>query len=110
MLSPKAIFLDLDNTLYDHTRASNDALHATYARFASVLGRAEVADFCRQFHMNNDILWKQRVLGDITDAQLRVDRFRMTLENLNSDVGSAAEMSAFYIRVYQSKPFLVGSG
>ena len=76
------VFLDLDNTLFDFTKAEHIALARTL-RLLDV-DPAE-ATLCRYSELNLE-QWKLLELGKITREQVKVRRF----ENLFRELGTAA--------------------
>jgi 2-haloacid dehalogenase len=86
------ILLDADGTLFDYDRAEKCAIEITFRDFGldysdSILARYRVV---------NDALWKELERGDITSADLRVERFRRLLAELREAAqdSSSAQASA----------------
>lgn len=64
-------FLDADQTLFDFKRAEAESIVRCFASFGLPCGERETA----LYHRVNDRLWKALERGEVTQQQLRVQRF-----------------------------------
>lgn len=79
-MTPKWIFFDLDNTLFDFSKASLESLRILYEETPTI--RARFSDreaFIDEYHVHNTQMWKLHESGKITSDFLRPERFRLTL-------------------------------
>lgn len=72
----KHLFFDLDNTLWDFSRNSHQALLQTFRFFG--LHEAVFPSFYESYVRNNDRLWEAYRNGQITKEQLSAQRFGLT--------------------------------
>lgn len=103
---PKAILFDLDDTLFDHRRASAIALDAMHAAFAADLPREEFA----QHHAEVLEIFHRRFLaGEFTLDQARVARMRALFAAFGRDIDdtTADRVAALYRAQHQSNRHLV---
>ena len=96
------ILLDADGTLFDYDRAEKCAIEITFRDFGldysdSILARYRVV---------NDALWKELERGDITSADLRVERFRRLLAELRKRRRTAV-LLRLLLRLPRSRLFLM---
>jgi HAD superfamily hydrolase (TIGR01509 family) len=99
----RAVLFDLDNTLYDHARASREALLASareFQRTAALDGEL----LCREFTRHNDDCWALAVRGEMTRAELAVARFRRTLAGFSIEDPEAERFSKAYLTRYRRRP------
>lgn len=83
----KAIFFDLDHTLWDFDRNAREALEELYLvyRFDEIFGPSGVDSFITTYSRNNQRLWGLYNAGQIDKASLRERRFRDTFTELGAD-------------------------
>jgi HAD superfamily hydrolase (TIGR01549 family) len=98
MRSFQAVLFDLDNTLYDHTHSSREALIRMVRELESLTG-VDPEILCREFQRHNDECWALAVRGEMTREELRLARFTRTLRALGLDL-EAAELSRAYLEGY----------
>lgn len=103
----KAIFFDADDTLFDYVAAEKAAFGLTAEAFG--LGdRLEEAHALYRAH-NHDV-WRELERGEITQDELKIDRFRRLLRAMNVDESPAAAMSPFYLdRLSEQTQLLQGA-
>ncbi|MFN2432560.1 MAG: HAD family hydrolase, partial [Gemmatimonadota bacterium] len=94
----RAVLFDLDNTLFDHTRASREALAAMGEELEELAG-GDADLLCREFERHNDDCWALAVRGEMTREELRVVRFRRTLTALGLEL-AAERVSDAYLERY----------
>lgn len=72
---PRAVFFDLDNTLYDHRRAAREALSELYRRYGVADTGTPVDEFVRLYFDVNQRMWLKLATGEIDVKTLRARRF-----------------------------------
>ncbi len=88
MKNIKAVFFDLDHTLWDYDRNSRETLHELFNKHSlAELGVVSSDLFVEDFIRINHMMWDKLHKGYITKQQLRKERFKHTLElyNIKSD-------------------------
>lgn len=103
----KTIFFDLDNTLFDHTRAERTALVSLMKDYPEIFTDVSQENFLHIYHKNNIQLWKQLSAGEISAQQLKVQRFELSLKELNCDNAKSAELSQSYFEIYSKQSFVL---
>jgi putative hydrolase of the HAD superfamily len=79
----KHIFFDLDHTLWDFDKNSEETLFELYALYQlKKLGLHSVDIFIETYTLNNHALWLAYHLGNINKEQLRETRFKKTFIDL----------------------------
>ena len=102
-----AIFFDADDTLFDYVAAERAAFSLT-ARAFGLGARLEEAHALYRVH-NHDV-WRELERGEITQDELKVDRFRRLLRALGADERPAHEMSPYYLdRLSEQTQLLPGA-
>ncbi len=99
MAEYKHIFFDLDHTLWDFSKNSQETIRDLYENFQlNRFGFKDFEDFYSTYYKVNDQYWRFYRQGKVTKAQLRVGRFRDTLldRNVNHDELSE-QMAEFYV-------------
>ncbi len=72
------ILLDADGTLFDYDRAERHAIETTFRDFGLDFSDQILA----RYRAVNDALWKELERGNVTSAELRVERFRRLLAEI----------------------------
>lgn len=89
----KHIFFDLDHTLWDFDRNSSEALEELYEKYQIYAhGNISKSKFIRAFRSVNAMLWKRYNRGEITQKELRQQRFYFIFSKFgykNSDICDA---------------------
>jgi len=80
---PKAVFFDLDDTLYDQLEPFRAALEA----FGGAVGGIAADELYRRFRRHSEALWEPYRAGRMTLERMRVERIRRAL----ADCGIEAE-------------------
>ena len=79
-MTPKWIFFDLDDTLFDFTKASVISLLRLWDESASIRQRFDNPDkFLEEYHIHNKRMWQLHESGRITAEFLKTERFRLTV-------------------------------
>lgn len=103
----RAIFFDADGTLFDYEAAEREA----FARTAEAFGfgvRLEEAHAAYRVH-NGDV-WRELERGEITQDDLKAERFRRMLRAMDADDAPAAEISPYYLdRLSEQTQLLPGA-
>ena len=103
----KAVLFDLDNTLFDHTRAQAESLAEIYKHYSSVFNSTSFDAFYKTYLHNNDIFWKKLSDGEISRWDFRHLRFAQTLKDLHTDDAPAVEMTLTYFSIYINRNYHV---
>ncbi|GAB6279432.1 MAG: YjjG family noncanonical pyrimidine nucleotidase [Lentimicrobium sp.] len=105
----KDLFFDLDDTLWDFERNSEETLKELYHRFlAQELGEENCPLFLSTYHRINESLWNEYKLNRIKKTEVAYLRFLYTLEESGSNNVSLARLLAEeYIRSSPTKTNLI---
>ncbi len=101
----KVIFFDLDNTLFDHSRAERSALRTVIRRHPKILAAIDEETFLTTYDRINQMLWKKMAAGELSAERLKTMRFELTLDELDANHADPAELSAQYFNVYGRQCF-----
>ncbi|MFQ5652044.1 MAG: YjjG family noncanonical pyrimidine nucleotidase [bacterium] len=101
----KTIFFDLDNTLFDHTRAEQTALRLLMQSLPDVFLGVEESELLNVYHAVNTFLWQQMAQGQITADELKLERFKLVFDELNLRELHLANASERYLQFYLKQPF-----
>ncbi len=101
--APRAVFFDLDNTLYDHRRAAREALAELHRRYDVASSGVGVDEFVRLFFDVNQRMWLKLATAEIDVTTLRAERFAELFARAGAPVPSdAAALGQEYLDVYLS--------
>ena len=99
----KHIFFDLDRTLWDFEKNSQHALKLLFCKYDLKKYVRQFYDFFYTYKSINSDLWVKYGKGNISKEELRVVRFKKTLEKFNCfDRELAAQISNDYIDISPS--------
>jgi putative hydrolase of the HAD superfamily len=108
MRSVKAIFFDLDNTLFDHSRAQAEALSCTLSDYPDIgLSAVPFDVILSAFRRHNDDAWDRYARDEITFHECRVVRFWKTLEELGYPTDAAEMMGDRFLIHYATQTCLI---
>jgi len=96
------VFIDADETLFDFKRAESEALSGAFGQF----GLEASEDSLREYEEVNKRLWAALERGEIDQARLKVERFRLLFERLGMDIDPQA-FSRDYIERLSRGTFLL---
>jgi HAD superfamily hydrolase (TIGR01549 family) len=99
-MKPKAIFFDLDNTLYDHSSSAAEAMRLMYERHRINDLGVSLADFSEQYGVITARLWLDLAPGKIDINRLRTQRFEELFEYYGINGIPAQEFGEEYIETY----------
>lgn len=104
-LDIRHIVFDLDHTLWDYERASEETLRELFEAYA--LGRycPDFESFFSVFKQVNHLLWQAYNQGQIEQAALRRVRFVHIFERLGIPLHRAASFGEEYVRRCPHKPY-----
>lgn len=107
----KHLFFDLDHTLWDFDRNSNESLSELYETFRLAdLGIASSEAFNQHFITINRQLWSDFDNNRLTHADIRQRRFRMVMDALGvTDYSVCDAMNEEYLRLLPRKAHLIES-
>jgi len=102
------IFFDLDNTIWDFRRNSDETLRELYQTHQlDKLGVKSPEFFIEKYQARNELMWEQYRLGKITKEELRDQRFVYTFWDMGLEATIAPpELSGDYIRRSVTKSHL----
>ena len=80
------LLFDVDDTLLDFGACEQEALHATFARFALPFSPREK----QAFHVINDVLWARYEQGEISRDELCRTRFARLFAQMGAAVAGDA--------------------
>lgn len=106
------IFFDLDHTLWDFDRNSEETLAEVYGFFDldNLDEKINLNDFIAQFHQVNRYLWSLYNANQIDQSGLRETRFRLILSNLGvleSKLTISHQLSEAYLAQMPDKKHLL---
>jgi putative hydrolase of the HAD superfamily len=79
----KHLFFDLDHTLWDFEKNAAETIYSLYDTFGlHQFGKFTSTDFYKKYSSINQRMWRQYHEGKITQQELRVGRFTITLTKL----------------------------
>ncbi len=96
------LLFDADGTLFDYDRAEAEALKQSFAQ----LGYGFKPDFSQAYRQINAGLWADFERGEITQAKLKIERFRSLCESLGL-AADPADLSQRYLRNLALGTYLV---
>ncbi len=102
----KAIFFDLDNTLFNHSCAERAALIKLMAEHPLIFASVSRNNFLQAYNKHNTLLWKKFGKGDISSEALKVLRFKLSLKELNCVSENIEELSDRYFEIYSKQGFV----
>ncbi|MDZ7899931.1 MAG: YjjG family noncanonical pyrimidine nucleotidase [Arcicella sp.] len=105
----KHIFFDLDHTLWDHNTNSRIALQEVYEAFnLAEIGIASAHSFYLNFNEINHQLWDKYEAGQISQFDLRHQRFRLIFNQLGVNNHELCDIiSESYMEISTKKPNLL---
>lgn len=92
-MSYKALLFDLDNTLIDFTRSEELSLNTIHNNFFQEVVRFD--SFKNHYHDVNKKLWAQVECGQLNTAFVKVERFRLLVALLKSQVDHEEVQSCY---------------
>ncbi len=102
----KTIFFDLDNTLYDHTRAERTALKIMLNQNAAQFSAIDQQRFLNVYHQNNTFYWKKMAQGNITASELRILRLQTTFTEFGYVKLDFNDLAEKYLQIYTQQVFV----
>jgi len=105
----KDLFFDLDDTLWDFDRNSEETLRKLYHGYlAQELGKENYARFLSTYHRINERLWNDYKLNKIKKSEVAYQRFLFTLDESGLSNASLARLLAEeYLRSSPAKTNLI---
>ena len=96
----KHIFFDLDDTLWDYDKNSQETLEELYKNFRLYdSGDFTVEKFIDQFKVRNTELWEKYRNGSIDVETLRNERFVLTLNDLKAHSAMRHALCAMHLAI-----------
>lgn len=79
-MTPKWLFFDLDDTLFDFSSASIESLGRLWDESEEIRSKFNSPEaFIEEYHIHNSRMWKLHESGQITADFLKPERFRLTV-------------------------------
>lgn len=105
----KHIFFDLDHTLWDFDKNSENTLRSLYREYdLAAMGITDFHAFLKNFNEHSDRLWVKFRKGLIKREELRWKRFWFALLDFKiADTALAHEMSSAYLEILPTQTSLV---
>ncbi len=89
----KYLLFDADETLFDFKKAEAMGLSRTFEE----MGLQPTPEIIGEYHRYNDSLWKALERGEITKAELKIDRFRHIIKRFGLSEADPYEMGERYV-------------
>lgn len=105
----KYIFFDLDHTLWDFDKCSQETLLELFETFHADIGTHHSFDnFLQIYRHNNESLWRAYERNEINTAGIRKKRWELTFGEMKVEMGAwSQEMAEAYIHKCPRKPHLI---
>ncbi len=105
----KYIFFDLDHTLWDFNRCSQETLFELFQDFHPQIGTHHQFELFHKIYKRiNESLWRAYERNEITTDRIRQQRWEMTFAEMGVIMGDwSHEMAASYIENCPRKPYLI---
>ncbi|MBC8111831.1 MAG: noncanonical pyrimidine nucleotidase, YjjG family [Verrucomicrobia bacterium] len=104
------LFFDLDHTLWDFEKNANETLSELFEKynFKNTTTCSET-DFLETMHNINRELWQKHDANEISQTQLRKDRFPLIFKacNINLNEKIMQEFGNSYMKICPTKPHLI---
>lgn len=101
------LFFDLDHTLWDFDRNSNETLAQMHAHFG-MDRQVDLAQFTHTFVKVNIELWDKHNANLIDQQTLRLTRFPLVFEAMGLEMPATSEdLSAMYLDIMPRKPHVL---
>jgi YjjG family noncanonical pyrimidine nucleotidase len=96
----RAVFFDMDETLWDHRLASRESFSLTLAQYAPEVNRDDLSDRYQDFERYNEQLWEAYAQGQYDAPTVRLQRFQWLLQPYGVTEERIAEISRVYLERY----------
>lgn len=104
----KHIFFDLDHTLWDFEKNSEETLITLFDKYISGTHQVEKEDYLKAYKKTNHELWDLYNFDKVTKDDIRLKRFPMTFEKLGLDPSLCPEnIGDEYLDICPTKPYLI---
>lgn len=105
----KVIFLDLDNTLWNHDAAQDKTIESVYDYVKVIHPISEDKDaFAKVYDHCNDKVWDAYKKGKLDHEAVRINRFVDLLGHYHiSDRDLAIKLNELYVSIYPTWTFLI---
>lgn len=102
------IFFDLDHTLWDFERASEETLTDLYHQYQLEERGAVLQDFLTVFSRVNAALWARYNVGKINRDEIREQRFKKIFEQISVEASDlTSDISRDYLHVCPTKSYVL---
>ena len=108
---PRWLFFDLDDTLWDFNKNSEESLRHVFSAFTEInTAFPSFEAFADAYHLHNAALWQAFAEGSVSSARLKSERWRRTLFP-GSDPAEPPEIcmtiDTEYLRFLAEQPYLI---
>ena len=107
MKDVKHLFFDLDHTLWDYDRSSQETLLAIYDEHQLVHSDVSAKEFLDTFYKINNHLWHLYNHGEIDREYIKKNRFAEIFNQLGVDPDRSAQASHYFLHHCSTKPYLI---
>lgn len=98
MKNIKHIFFDLDHTLWDFAKNSEETLSEAFQIFSLSELNIQLIDFLKEYWIINDMLWNDYRHGRISKTDLRYNRFHFALQHFKvNNMKLASQIADYYV-------------
>lgn len=102
------VFFDLDHTLWDFERSSQEALVELFDAYRGHIGEVPLEDFLGHYRRFNRDMWRLYEQQKVEWADLRRRRWELTFEALKVPMGDwMQKIGLDYLNLCPRKPYLV---
>ncbi len=101
----KAIFFDVDNTLFDHHRAQRAALHQILTEFQHALSHIAAEEMISLYEQHNAQSWNDAVKKGMSWQEQWVRPFKSTFEQLQIGEIDVDGLANRYSLIYANQPY-----
>jgi len=103
----KTIFFDLDNTLFDHRRSETETLKQLMHIHRNSFNGIPDKQLFETYDKHNTMLWREMANGQITADQLKIKRFRLTMNEVGIKNLDCEQLSKQYMQIYSAQRFVI---
>ena len=104
MVNIKHVFFDLDHTLWDFEKNSQEALSELFIELKQDIGQIEFKEFMPVYRIINEKYWERYRQNLVTKEELRIGRFIDAFHEFNLEIGYELA-NKFAVRYLEISPF-----
>jgi len=103
----KTVVFDLDNTLFDHTRAEREALLLLLRECSDCHGVSDADAFVDEYVRHNAVCWQRLARGEISVEDLKILRLKQTFAAFNITGLDYVALAERYLELYSGQCFVL---